>query len=652
MLKYLQKTALLMALLCLLGTAKAQDPDFHIYLCFGQSNMEGQGTIETQDRTVDSRFRILQAVNCNNQPSESWRTATPPLSRCNTGIGPADNFGRTMVANLPSHIRVGVVHVAVAGCKIELFDKQNYSSYVNSLSSSEQWMRNIINEYGGNPYARLVELAKIAQKDGVIKGILLHQGESNTNDNQWPSKVRGVYTNLLTDLGLSASEVPLLAGQVVDAGQGGQTASMNTIINALPNTIPTAHVISSSGCTAVSDRLHFTTAGYRLLGERYAQKMLSVLTIDNNVPPRITTDLSNTLIVEHEALKLSVAASGPDLSYQWYRNDQAIQGATSSELNIPAIDASYNGSTFRVVISNPHGSVESKTITVTVTDFAGVKIMRAPSPVVIDGQIEGTWNLAVEYELQNKLMTVTNASDLSARIRVMYDDSRLYFLYEVTDDILLAASANFWENDGIEIYIDGNNDKASAYDANDFQFVIRYDASQILEGHDKSVTGIQAASALTGTGYIIEVAIPWSTIGVAPVEGKLMGMDFHVNDSDTQLRDGKITWHAKEDVSYNNPSAFGLAILRNDMVTDIGMKSTLSWRLYPNPARDHIILETTQGTGTLHIQLRGYSGQLIREFSTENDRSIINLPNDAGIYYLMISDAYGQAITEKIVKTH
>src|SRR5690606_35748484 len=128
--------------------------------------------------------------------------------------------------------------------------------------------------------------------------------------------------------------------------------------------IPTAHVISSSGCTAVSDRLHFTTAGYRLLGERYAQKMLSLLTIDNDVPPRISTDLSNTVVVEHDALKLSVTASGPELSYQWYRNNQEIPGATGSELNIAAIDASYNGNTFKVVISNPHGSVESKTITV------------------------------------------------------------------------------------------------------------------------------------------------------------------------------------------------------------------------------------------------------------------------------------------------
>ena len=135
----------------------------------------------------------------------------------------------------------------------------------------------MINEYNGNPYARLIELAKIAQKDGVIKGILLHQGESNTNDSLWPKKVKGVYDNLLKDLHLKAKKVPLLAGEVVNADQNGACASMNKIIGTLPQTISNSYVISSAGCPQRGDRLHFTTEGYRKLGKRYAVKMLSLL---------------------------------------------------------------------------------------------------------------------------------------------------------------------------------------------------------------------------------------------------------------------------------------------------------------------------------------------------------------------------------------
>lgn len=253
----------------------AQDTNFHIYLCLGQSNMEGSAKIEPQDTIVNKRFQVLEAVDCDNlnRKKGQWYTAVPPLSRCQTGLTPADYFGREMIANLPEDVKVGVINVAVGGCKIELFDKDNYEAYV---SASPQWLKSTAAQYDGNPYGRLVEMAKIAQKDGVIKGILLHQGESNTNDTLWTKKVKLVYDNLLKDLNLKAESTPLLAGEVVHADQGGICASMNKIIATLPETIPNSHVISSSGCPDAEDNLHFTAEGYRLLGKRYAAKMLEI----------------------------------------------------------------------------------------------------------------------------------------------------------------------------------------------------------------------------------------------------------------------------------------------------------------------------------------------------------------------------------------
>lgn len=255
----------------------SQDPNFYIFLAFGQSNMEGAAKFEAQDTlSVDERFRVLEAVNCKelNRTKGNWYTAVPPLTRCKTGLGPVDYFGRTLVANLPANVKIGVINVAVGGCKIELFDKDNYQSYT---ATAPDWMKGMLADYDGNPYARLVEMAKIAQKSGVIKGILMHQGESNTGDKTWPTKVKGVYENLLTDLNLKAEFTPLLAGEVVNADQGGVCASMNPIIATLPETIPTAHVISSAGCPDGPDNLHFSAEGYRMLGKRYGEKMLSLL---------------------------------------------------------------------------------------------------------------------------------------------------------------------------------------------------------------------------------------------------------------------------------------------------------------------------------------------------------------------------------------
>lgn len=258
----------------------AQNQKFYIFLCFGQSNMEGHAKFEPQDTTVDSRFQVMEALDCPNLKREKgkWYTAVPPLCRCNTGLTPVDYFGRTLIQHLPKDVKVGVINVAVGGCKIELFDKDNYRAYADS---APVWMMPMIKEYGGNPYGRLVEIAKLAQKSGVIKGILLHQGESNTGDTAWPAKVKSVYNNLLNDLHLDAASVPLVAGEVVNADQGGVCAGMNKIIDKLPQVIPTAHVVSSKGCSVWTDHLHFDAAGYRELGKRYAAVMLPLLHYNN-----------------------------------------------------------------------------------------------------------------------------------------------------------------------------------------------------------------------------------------------------------------------------------------------------------------------------------------------------------------------------------
>jgi Carbohydrate esterase, sialic acid-specific acetylesterase len=274
--------------LVLTTSASAQvDPNFYVFLAFGQSNMEGyanlSGDITTADKTSLPRFQVLGATTCSGlqRTKDQWSPGIAPLVRCGTGLCPVDYFARTLVDSLPTNVRIGIVPVAVAGTKIEGFDPTGYSSY---FSSQADWMKSIVTEYGGNPYARLVAMAKIAQKTGVIKGILLHQGESNAGESVsvWGNKVKTIYESLLKDLGLTASQCPLLAGQVANAG------GMNNTIDGLPTVITTAHVISSSGlATHPSDatKLHFSAASYRTFGTRYAQQMLKLLPKSTSIAP-------------------------------------------------------------------------------------------------------------------------------------------------------------------------------------------------------------------------------------------------------------------------------------------------------------------------------------------------------------------------------
>ena len=317
----------------------AQDPDFHIYLCFGQSNMEGNARIEQQDlEGVSDRFMMMATVDDQERGREKgkWYTAVPPLCRPNTGLTPADYFGRTLVEYLPENVKVGVINVAIGGCHIETFLPDSIASYVEKRAPG--WMKGMLAAYDNDPYARLVEMAKLAQKDGVIKGVLVHQGESNTGDPRWPSQLKKVYDNLMNDLGLQGQVVPLLVGEVVNSDRGGVCASHNDVIARVPSVIPQAHVISSSGCTNAFDLLHFDAAGYRELGKRYANKMLQLLGYD--VPQQSWRDVvfephiihpDGRITFNHEApnaKKVELSGQFMDKNMPMVRNSRGIWSAT------------------------------------------------------------------------------------------------------------------------------------------------------------------------------------------------------------------------------------------------------------------------------------------------------------------------------------
>ena len=277
--KKLMLVAVLLAT-CLVGAKADVDPNFYIYICFGQSNMEGNAQPESIDKTgVDKRFQLLATCNFTN-PSRTkgkWYTATPPLVSPNGGLGPSDYFGRTMVECLPENVRVGVIPVAMGGSPIEMFDKDKYQQKMKD-NPSEWWVTLAKNHYGGNPYGRIIEMAKEAQKVGVVKGILLHQGCSNNGDSNWPNMVKKIYNDMLTDLGLGTDSVPLFVGETLYQNQGGSCYAHNAQVARMPSVIPNSYVVSSDGCPGNgNDPWHFNAWGYRVLGSRYAAEALYTL---------------------------------------------------------------------------------------------------------------------------------------------------------------------------------------------------------------------------------------------------------------------------------------------------------------------------------------------------------------------------------------
>ncbi|OWV02262.1 sialate O-acetylesterase [Fibrobacter sp. UWR2] len=355
----------------------APDPNFHIYLAFGQSNMEGQGDIGNQDTTVDKRFQVLWAADngsCSGKTKGQWSKATPPLAHCQGAkLGPTDYFGRTMVEKTDPQIKVGVIVVAVAGCSIKLFDKDQYASYAQGQQS---WMTQRINTYGGNPYGRLIEMAKKAQEEGVIKGIIFHQGETDAGDGNWPSNVKRVYSNIIKDLGLG-DDIPFLAGEVL---RSGVSSGANNNIAKLPQQSKNFYVVSSEGFNqALGDgqNVHFTSQEYRDFGKRYAEKMIEVL--GDKIKPVATASSSSA---EPESSSSAVASSS-----------SVVAPKSSSSVVAPPSSAVEESSSSTIAIG----------VAPVVTAHIGKAVVNA-SRVTVPVKVDGASINAKVFSMQGKMV--------------------------------------------------------------------------------------------------------------------------------------------------------------------------------------------------------------------------------------------------------
>ena len=314
-----------------LGVNADVDPNFYIYICFGQSNMEGNAQPEDVDKTgIDDRFQLLATCNFTNpqRTTGNWYKAVPPLVNPIGGLGPTDYFGRTMVENLPKSVRIGVIPVAMGGSPIEMFDKDQYQQKL--ADHPDEWWATLANQhYGGNPYGRIIEMAKKAQEVGVIKGILLHQGCSNNGDPNWPDMVKKIYNDMLTDLSLNTADVPLFVGETLRQEQGGACYAHNAQVARMPSVIANSYVISSEGCTGNGkDAWHFNAAGYRKLGRRYAAAALKLMGITISDTPSQSGKLASLhvegkwLVDTHgNHVVLHGVMDTPSLWFNGYRDD-------------------------------------------------------------------------------------------------------------------------------------------------------------------------------------------------------------------------------------------------------------------------------------------------------------------------------------------
>lgn len=230
----------------------------HLYLLIGQSNMAGRGVIDSENSV--SKLRILKFSSRN-----AWASGVEPLHTdkpAMAGVGLGMSFARAMADADPT-ITVGLIPCAVGGTPLQRWQK------------------------GGDLYAQALARAKLAMKDGTLKGILWHQGEGDSGAEEtarsYSSRLSQMIADLRADLG--AGEVPFVAGKlgeflapVSKEGKPSFWPVVNEQLTTLPRTVPYAAVVESTDLKPKGDQVHFDTPSLREFGRRYAKAMMSLQT--------------------------------------------------------------------------------------------------------------------------------------------------------------------------------------------------------------------------------------------------------------------------------------------------------------------------------------------------------------------------------------
>jgi len=240
----------------------------------------------------------------------------------------------------------------------------------------------------------------------------------------------------------------------------------------------------------------------------------------------------------------------------------------------PVDDATYEGTeTLMITLtSNAAYLISQTTATLNILDNDPVPctapvIAFTNTVPIINQTIDANWAKAPTSALTKVSFGAMPADFAGSRWRAMYNATYLYLLVEVKDNTKTNDSgADWYQDDAIELFIDGNNSKTTNYDgSNDFQIAFRYNDAVVHAGTGGITTsGISFAIQDVTGGYNLEARIPWSALNTTPSVGKTFGFEISVDDDDNGgVRDAQVSAFSTLGTAYNNPSVFGAVIASN-----------------------------------------------------------------------------------------
>lgn len=276
----MKKTVISLVLFLMGISVNAQDQNYWIFLVIGQDNMIGKA-----DAGTSTNGFLL------------------------------DSFGKT-IAETAKGKRIGFVTVTLPVSPIIAFDKQNYRNYVSNVTVESN--KKALEKYDNNPYGKLVSMARSAQNKGVVKGILLQQDGIDNYNEAWLKRMRRIYYDIVGDLSLDSTKVPLLIGEVGHAEYGGKYAAANETYGKMHKVLQYSFVVSSANCPLADNKIYYSKEGLENLGRKFAIKALQGIGYEFPEVRRTTSITKQT--IDRKTLEIKVHIS-----------DKGMLTATSNE---------------------------------------------------------------------------------------------------------------------------------------------------------------------------------------------------------------------------------------------------------------------------------------------------------------------------------
>jgi hypothetical protein len=270
-----------------------------------------------------------------------------------------------------------------------------------------------------------------------------------------------------------------------------------------------------------------------------------------------------------------------------------------------------------------------------------------------------------EYNLEygsDVLVAGTGPNNNTVTWGAKWDASSLYIGAKVVDAVV-EFTGNPWDNDAVEMYIDGNNDKDGAYDADfDTQLIVDANPEDTLwvKADGVPITDFDAIYKTTTDGYIVELRLAWSNFDFAPGRGRVMGFSLGNNDSDNNVgRDYQTVWYGTGSNWSNTGDLGDMQLAGGPFFFVDGINENVLYNanisLYPNPTTGHVNLRSIGDVfqGDVQVLVTDIQGRVITQITESfNGGNLVqfNMSNlTHGIYFVNILADDGKRAVKKLI---